>query len=60
MSVIVISEEVEKNRILASEKPWQFRLATTALVSCGGDCGKYFLVFAKDANFTKWDCLECA
>ena len=57
---VFVSDEVEENRILASEQPETFKLAVTTHIWCDNDdCENRLEVFQKDAEFISWFCEDC-
>lgn len=59
---IVRSQEVQMNRELALQEPEFYSIARTDYVFCTGSdglCPKAIEVFAKDAPYTEWTCIDC-
>lgn len=56
---VLVSEEVETNLLLSRTQPDSYAIALTDLIDCENGCGRALEVFAKDAPYTKWTCLEC-
>ena len=53
----VVSQDVLDNRRAVKENPSQFRLAIVTDIYCENDrCSNTLIVFAKDANYMRWNC----
>jgi hypothetical protein len=56
---ILISSEVEQNRLLSKSEPGVYRLQPTFLVACSVCDNNFLEIFRKDKDFTKFSCENC-
>jgi len=56
---VLVSSEVQENRLLSKSEPWRYRVADTYLIACGICDNNFIEVFLKDRDFTKYTCENC-
>lgn len=56
---ILVSSEVQENRLLSKSEPWRYRLANTKLIACRICDNNFLEVLLKDADYTKYTCEGC-